>query len=291
MQPLIEELLARSPVLTDGAWGTEFERLGLPAGECPDLWNLQRPADVEQVASAYVEAGSRVILTNTFGANRIALARHGMSGHVKEINHAGVAISRKAAEPRACVFACIGPSGKLLAAGEVTEDELRDAFSEQSRVLAAAGAQALVVETMSDLTEAKLAVAAARETGLPVVACMTFDSGKEADRTMMGIAPEQAAQELAATGADVIGANCGRGIEPALPVCARLARATDQPIWMKPNAGLPKLVGDRAVYTMGAEEFARAAVRLVREGAAFVGGCCGTGREHIRAVRQAFAEV
>ena len=165
-------------------------------------------------------------------------------------------ISRKAAAGRARVFASIGPTGKLLMSGEVTEDELRAAFAEQARALAEAGADALVVETMSDLEEAKLAVSAARETGLPVVACMVFDSGKDKDRTMMGTTPEQAAQALTEAGADVIGANCGQGIAGFVAICRRLRAATDRPVWLKPNAGLPTMVDGRAQYTTTPEEFA-----------------------------------
>ena len=184
---LIARLVAERPVLTDGAWGTELIARGLGAGECPDLWNLEFPERVLEVARAYVEAGSRVILTNTFGANRIALERHGLAHRVREINRAGVEISRSAANGRALVFASLGPSGKLQGLGEVSEGELQEAFAGQAQTLAAAGADALVIETMSDLDEAKAAVAAARATGLPVVACMAFDSGKTKTQTMMGI--------------------------------------------------------------------------------------------------------
>ncbi len=150
--------------------------------------------------------------------------------------------------------------------------------------MAEGGADALVVETMSDLEEAKLAVAAARATGLPVVACMVFDSGKNLDRTMMGTTPEQAAQELTAAGADVIGANCGQGIGGFLPLCQRLRAATDRPIWMKPNAGLPQLVEGRAVYVGTPEDFAGHIPALLKAGANFVGGCCGTSPQFISAV-------
>ncbi|MFI5366654.1 MAG: homocysteine S-methyltransferase family protein, partial [Candidatus Binatia bacterium] len=200
---LIDELIATIPVLTDGAWGTELQARGLPAGEIGDLWNLVHPERVEAVARAYVDAGSRIILTNTFRANCIALERHADGSRVAEINRSGVEISRRAARGRALVFASIGPSGKLLVTGEIDEVHLAAAFAEQAQALAGAGADALVVETMTDLDEARIAVAAAVATGLPVVACMVFDSGKHRDRTMMGIAPQQAAVELVRAGAQV----------------------------------------------------------------------------------------
>jgi len=221
MHSTIAQLLARGPVVTDGAWGTQLQARGLGLGEFPDLWNLAHPEKVQEVAKAYVDAGSRVILTNTFGANRIRLAEQGAVDRLVEINTRGVEISRAAAVGRSQVFASIGPSGKILMTGDITADELRTAYSEQAKALADAGADALVVETMSDLEEALLAVSAARETGLPVVACMVFDSGKDKDRTMMGNTPEQVARALVDAGADVIGANCGQGVAGFVPICKR----------------------------------------------------------------------
>lgn len=281
---VIEQLLAKTPVVTDGAWGTQLQARGLKPGDCPDAWNLARPETVEEVARAYVEAGSRVILSNTFGSNRVTLARHGLAEKTVELNRAGAAISRRAAGERAKVFASIGPSGKVLVAGETTEDELRAAFTEQARALAEGGADALVVETMSDLAEAKIALEAAKATGLAVVACMVFDTGKNRDRTMMGNTPEQAAAELTAAGADVIGANCGVGIESYVAICRRLKAATSRPIWIKANAGLPELTGGTTTWKMTAETFAGYVPQLVEAGASFIGGCCGTSPEFIRAV-------
>jgi methionine synthase I (cobalamin-dependent) len=281
---VIDQLLAATPVVTDGAWGTQLQARGLAPGDCPDAWNLTRPEVVEQVARAYVEAGSRVILSNTFGANRVALAGHGLAGQAVEINRAGAAISRRAAGAGVRVFASIGPSGKLLMTGETSEEELRAAFTEQARALAEGGADALVVETMADLAEARIALEAARSTGLPVVASMVFDTGKNKDRTMMGATPEQAARELTEAGADVVGANCGAGIESFVAICRRLKAATGRPVWIKANAGLPELVDGRTVWKMTAEGFAGYVPQLVEAGANFIGGCCGTNPEFIRAV-------
>ena len=284
MHALLKDLLAAGPVLTDGAWGTQLQARVLALGEFPDAWNLTHPDRVEAVARAYVEAGSQVILTNTFGANRLRLLEADLAEKVSEINRRGAEISKRAAGGRAKVFASIGPSGKMLAAGEVTTDELRAAFEEQARALATGGADGLVVETMSDLEEAILAVAAAKQTGLPVVACMVFDSGRNKDRTMTGVTPEQAAAGLAAAGADVIGSNCGQGIAGFVNLCRRLRAATDRPIWIKANAGLPELVDGRAVYRATPEEFASYIPALLEAGASFIGGCCGTSPEFIRAV-------
>lgn len=287
MHPLIERLLAHAPVLTDGAWGTQMQARGLAVGGCPDEWNLSRPQTVEEIPQAYVEAGSQIVLTNTFRSNRVTLADYGLADHVEDINRAGAEISRRAAADRACVFGSIGPSGRMLMMGEVSEQQLLDAFGEQARALAAGGAQAVVIETMGDLAEAKLAVQGAKTAGLPVVACMCFDSGATLDRTLMGTTPEQAAGELTEAGADVIGANCGQGIAGYVAICRRLHAATDRPIWVKANAGIPELVNDVPVWKTSPEEFASYGSALVEAGASFIGGCCGTAPEFIRVLRDA----
>lgn len=287
MHPFFEDLLADGVVLTDGAWGTQLQAKGLASGAPPDEWNLSRPDLVREVAASYVKAGSRVILTNSFGANRISLSRHGLAERAGEINRAAVALSREAANGSARVFAAMGPSGKLLMTGEVTEQELYDAFTEQAQALAEARADALVVETMTYLEEARIAVESAHATGLPVVACMVFDSGKDKDRTIMGLAPEPAAVALLAAGADIMGANCGQGIEGMVPICRRLRAAGGRPVWIKANAGIPRLEGGRIRYEGTPESFARHAVALQEAGAGFVGGCCGTDPDHIRAVGKA----
>jgi methionine synthase I (cobalamin-dependent) len=286
MHALLEELLANGPIITDGAWGTQLQARGLAVGEFPDTWNLTHPDRVAEVARAYVEAGSQVILTNTFGANRLRLADNAASDQVQGINRAGAEISLRAAKGAAKVFASIGPTGKLLLNAEIAPDEVRAAFFEQASALASAKVDALVIETMSDLEEAKLAVSAARETGLPVIACMVFDTGKEKDRTMMGNSAEQAAQALTEAGADVIGANCGQGIASFVNICKRLHASTDRPIWIKANAGLPTMIGAQAQYTTTPQEFALQVPELLNVGASFVGGCCGTSPQFISAIRE-----
>ena len=288
-QRLIDELTSGGPVLTDGAWGTELQQRGLVLGEMPDTWNLLHPDRVEAVARAYVEAGSRIVLTNTFRANRIAFAAHADLERIAEINRAGVQISKRAAGDQALVFASIGPSGKTLVTGEVSEEQLAEAFAEQASAQAEGGADALVVETMGDLAEARLAIEAAKATRLPVVGCMVFDTGRQKDRTMMGVTPEQAAKELTAFGVDVVGANCGHGVADYVSICSRLAASTALPIWIKPNAGIPKLIEGEVVYETTAEEFAGFLPRLIEAGASFVGGCCGSDPSFIGALHQRLA--
>ena len=277
MKPVIEELVKHAPALLDGAWGTQLQSLGLPIGACPDEWNLTNPEKVKEVASAYVAAGSDIILTNTFGANRITLGRHGLGDRAVDINKAGVSASLSAvASAGVKVFASIGPTGVMLAMGESTPDKLLSVFTEQATALAEAGAHGIVVETMSDLDEATIAVKAAVATGLPVVASMVYGAGKALDRTIMGVTPEMAAEALAEAGADVIGSNCGQGADTMLVVAQRLKAATKLPLWIKPNAGLPELVNGAAVYRTTAAEWAVQASALVSAGADFIGGCCGT---------------
>ena len=283
VHPLVQKLIAQGPVLTDGAWGTQLQQRGLAPGETPDLWNLTQSGQVAGVARAYVEAGSQIILTNTFGGNSFRLAEAGGAKQVREINEAGARLSKKSAGGRALVFASIGPSGKILMNGDVTEDELRAAFTEQAEALALGGADGLVIETMADLDEARIAIGAAKKTGLPVVASMVFDSGKDKDRTMMGTTPEQAAAGLIAAGADVIGANCGQGIAGFVKICARFkAAAGGHPVWIKANAGLPEMRDGQPFYATTAAQFAGHVPALVQAGANFIGGCCGTSPEFIR---------
>ena len=286
MHPLIQKLLSEQPVITDGAWGSQIQSLGLQPGACPDNWNLANPGAVGQVALSYVAAGSRIILTNTFGANRIMLERHGLSDKAAAINRAGAMISRKAAQDAAFVFGSIGPTGKMVFSGEVSESELGEVFAEQAIALAEGGVHGFVIETMSELAEARSALKAVQRIGLPVVVSMTYDSGKGYERTMMGIKPEEASEEFKVAGADVIGDNCGMGTEYIVSICSRIRSTTNLPIWIKPNAGLPEVINGIVTYNSTPESFAGYALRIVEAGANFIGGCCGTNPEYIRALKR-----
>ncbi len=275
----LRDWLADGLLITDGAWGTEFQALGLAPGTSPDTWNLTDPDRVEAVARSYVDAGSQVILTNTFRANSIA-----MEGDLETINRTGVEISKRAADGKALVFAAIGPTGKMLVAGEITNEQATTAFAAQAETLAMAGADALLLETMSDIAEARLAVVAAKATGLPVLVSFAFDSGKNKDRTMMGATPEAVAEAMLDAGADAVGANCGVGVEHAARICGRLRAACNLPIWIKPNAGLPQIDGTTVTYDTSAEFFASHYTALRDAGASFIGGCCGSTPDFIRAL-------
>ena len=288
MQDRIASLLSCGPVITDGAWGTQLQARGLPVGACPELWNVENPAAVTAVAAAYVAAGSQVILTNTFGANRFVLERHGLADQADVLARRGATLSRNAAGRYACVFGSIGPSGEMLLEEEVTPEELAEAFTSQAKALRDGGVDALLVETMTDLEEARIAAEAALSTGLPVVVSMVYDSGPGGTHTMMGNSPEDVVRALKKLGLLAIGANCGRGAEGFHAVCTALRAATDLPLWIKPNAGLPRMVDGKAVYDVAAINFAGESRKLVAEGATFIGGCCGTSPDFIRALKETF---
>ncbi len=284
----VSEWLRNGPLLSDGAWGTQLFARGLEAGACPDLWNLTNPDAVAAVAQSYVDAGSNVILTNTFRANPVSLPPE-FAARAAEINTAGVRISKAAATGHALVFATMGPTGKMVMAEEISEAEVESAYNIQTRALAEAGADALLVETQSDPVEAEIMLRCAKATGLPVLVSFTFDSGKAHDRTLTGDTPEKIARRMEHAGADVIGANCGSGIEHFVLLCRRMREVSKLPLWMKPNAGLPVVEDGKLHYEQSTEEFAAHLPSLIEAGASFVGGCCGTSPAFVAALKERFA--
>jgi 5-methyltetrahydrofolate--homocysteine methyltransferase len=275
---------SRAIVISDGATGTELQRRGLPPGECPDAWTLTHPDLVCEVARTYADAGSDVVLTTTFRANAISLAAYGLADKVVEINLAGAALARRAADGKASVFGSVGPSGELLSVKEELRQPMAAAFRQQAKALAEGGVDALLLETFSDLAEAKVAAEAALATGLPVIVSFAFDTGKNKDRTMTGVTPEVAAREMESAGVTVVGANCGVGIEAYVPICRRMRSATSLPLWFKPNAGLPEVIKGEIHYHVTPEQFASYVPALVEAGAKFVGACCGSNADFIRAI-------
>ena len=272
---------------TDGAWGTELMKLGEPSAELKELWNVSAPDRVLQVARSYVDAGARIILTNTFSANRVVLDRHGVTGRAAELSRAGAAISRRAAADRALVFGSIGPTGKLVSMKQLSVADAEAAFAEQAVALAEGGADAIVIETMADLEEAKAALRACLGAcDLPVGVSFTFDAGKEKNRTMMGVSPAQAWAAARDGGASFVGANCGIGIDAYVKVARELAQCgAELPLWIKGNAGRPEMAADGSVhYRAGPEDFSRAVPELVAAGVRVIGGCCGSTPAHVAAI-------
>ena len=280
------QLDEKKVLIVDGAWGTELMNRGLTPREVPDAWNIDRPEEIYSVALSYVNAGADIILTNTFGGSPLKLAKRGLAEKTAEINRLGTEISKKAASGRVLVFGSIGPTGELIKPlGAATETELVKGFAEQAKAVAAGGADGIVVETMLDLAEAKAALRAVKEnTSLPVAVTMTFSKAGRNYATLMGVRPEQAAAELDKAGADIVGANCGAGIDLMIEVARLMRPATSLPIWCKPNAGLPELVEGKTVYRESPEKMASRFRDLVEAGANMIGGCCGSTPAHIRAL-------
>lgn len=286
--------LAAGVWVADGAWSTQLRQRGCPPAAPAELANLERPQLVATLAREYLAAGAQFLCTNTFAANRLALAARAPQADIGALNRAGAELARQAAEQaappprlpgtaRAIVLGVIGPSGRILAVGEAKEPQLVEVFSEQARALAEGGVDALLLETFSELAEITIAIRAVKEaTGLPVFASMSFDSGPQRTRTLMGAEAHGCAAALEGAGAEVVGCNCGTGIADVLPTVVAMRAATKRPLWVKPNAGLPELEEGRPVYRVSAEDFVDPAPTLLEAGATILGGCCGTGPEHIR---------
>jgi methionine synthase I (cobalamin-dependent) len=285
------------PIPADGAMGTMLFAAGLQFGDPPEVWNVDHPEAVRAVHRAYIEAGSNVILTNTFGGNRFRLALHGRQDHVAELDTAAARLLREeadaamAADPGRIVVVAgdIGPTGAIMAAygGELTRESAHEAFREQAAALAAGGADVIWIETMSDLAEVTAAVEGAKAgaPGLPIIATMSFDTR---GRTMMGVTPEAAAATLLDLGVAAVGGNCGNGPDELVPVIEKMRAAHPDAILVaKANAGIPQLVGTEAKYLMTPDTLAEFAARFRAAGATVVGACCGSSPEHLAAMHHA----
>ena len=288
------DLLSSQTLLADGAMGTMLHGRGVGFDKCFDELNLTNPAAVADIHREYIEAGSQLVITNTFGANRFKLTKHGLEKQVAEINRAGVELAKRAVSASfkdVLVAGDVGPLGVRIAPyGRVQPEAARAAFAEQIDALCSAGADLIVIETMSDLYEIKEAIKAARETcTLPVVASVTFTRD---DRTLLGDDPAKVARILAEAGADVIGVNCSGGPAQLLRILkAMRTAAPDKRFWVKPNAGWPEQVGGRIMYPADAEYFGEYALSFREAGANVVGGCCGTTPAHIASMRRALASA
>ncbi len=277
-------------VPADGACGTQLAARGLPSGTVPELWNAENPDAVRAVVADYVEVGARFVLTNTFGGSRWKLAHADLADRAVELNRRGVELAKEAAGDRAFVLASVGPTGRFMVPlGDKPREAFVEVFAEQIGAAAAGGADGVCLETMIALDEMTAALDAARAAapGLPIVASLTYDKGPRGYATMMGVRPEQAAAALEEAGADLIGSNCGNGPENMVEVAQTLRAATRLPLWVKPNAGMPELVGGETVFRKTPDEMAAYVAALVTAGAQIIGGCCGTTPAHIRAIAEA----
>jgi len=283
-------------VVADGAMGTVLMQNGLEFGDPPEVWNLEHPEIIRRVQRGYLDAGSQIILTNTFGGNRLRLELHGREDRVDQLNRTAAVLARveaNASAHPAIVAGDIGPSGQIMAAigGTLTPEIAREVFAEQARGLAAAGVDVMWVETMSDLSEGVAAIQGAKDAApdKPVIATMSFDTR---GHTMMGVSPEKAAEALLAAGAAAVGGNCGNGPDELIPVLERMRAAfPDATLVAKANVGQPMLVGMSVAYETTPEMMADFARRFVESGANVVGACCGSTPPHLRAMAEAVARA
>lgn len=287
MASLREKLNVGPILISDGATGTFLQKAGLPVGSVPERWNLENPDAIRRMHEAYVSAGSNLILTNTFGGNRCRLGRDGLGTQVREIDVAAARLAREAAGQRAMVLGDVGPTGELMAPlGTLTFDAAVEAFAEQAAALADGGVDGFQVETMSDLEEARAAVAGIkRASTLPVLVTFSFDTR---GRTMMGVDPVRAAQTMLDVGVDAVGANCGRTLTENLEAITKMRDAFPQAtLVVKPNAGLPRVENEDIVFDVTPDTMAEYAHRFAAQGVRAIGACCGSTPEHIRAIASA----
>ena len=281
-------------VVADGAMGTMLMQNGLEFGDPPEVWNLEHPEIIRRVQRGYLDAGSQILLTNTFGGNRLRLELHGREDRVDQLNRTAAVLAKveaNAADHPAIVAGDIGPTGQIMAAigGTLTPEIAREVFAEQARGLAAAGVDVMWIETMSDLSEAVAAIQGARDAApdTPVIATMSFDTR---GHTMMGVTPEQAAAAMLEAGAAAVGGNCGNGPEELIPVLERMRAAfPDALLVAKGNVGQPQLVGMTVAYETTPEMMAGFAKRFRDAGANIIGACCGSTPPHLQAMAEALS--
>ena len=294
MNAIISRLTGGATLVADGAMGTLLLARGLPPGEPPELFNQAHPEVLAEIARLYRDAGADIVHTNTFGGSSLKLAMYGLEQQTAEINRRAVETARKGAGPDAIVSGSCGPTGRTLKPyGDTDPDEICASFREQIAALISAGVDALTIETMTDLSEATLAIRAARDVSgtIPVLATMTFDQTPRGFFTIMGTNVADAVAGLTAAGADAIGSNCGNGIVNMVAIAREMRALTERPLIIQSNAGLPEIAGDRTVYRETPDFMAEQARELIALGVGIIGGCCGTTPDHIRALRQIVDEA
>jgi len=292
LPPLRERIARRDVLVGDGAWGTMLMARGLAPGRPPESFVLESPEAIREVARLYVEAGADLITTDSFGGSSLNLEAYGLAQQADDINRRAVGLAREAVRDRAYVSASVGPCARILAPlGDTEPEAVRDSFERQIRAQLEAGADIVCVETMTDVNEARLAVEAARAVSqtIPIIATMTFDRTPRGFFTIMGVSIEQAARTLEAAGADVLGSNCGQGIEAMVEIARAFRAVTERPLIIQANAGLPDSRSGSLVYPETPDFMAARVGALLAAGVSLIGGCCGTTPDHIRAIRQAVA--
>ncbi|MBA4386355.1 MAG: methionine synthase [Verrucomicrobia bacterium] len=293
MKKITQFLNSGKLLVADGAWGTFLQQRGLKPGECPELWCVEHRDIVLEIPTSYVNAGAMAVKTNSFGGNSFKLEHYGLQERAGELNEAAASISRQAAGKDRFVMASIGPTGKILLYDETPEERIYESFKEQAVAFERGGADACLIETFAALDEATLAVRAAKEnTGLEVIVTFTFEKTVQGEyRTMMGVSPADMAAAMIAAGADIVGTNCGNGMERMAEITREIRKAAPAiPIAVNANAGMPRNVDGHDVFPETPEMMAKNAMAVVKAGAGLVGGCCGTTPAHIKAIIEAVAK-
>ena len=289
MQRINELIEKKRILLSDGAWGTLLQEKGLKPGDSAELWNIKNEEAVFEAAKSYIDAGSDMIETNSFGGNRLKLAQYGLEKEAYQLNKKAAEISRSAAGKEKIVLGSIGSTGKFLMMGDVTEEELYNSFQEQAAALQEGGADAICIETFYAIDEAELAIKAAKEnTDLEVICTFTFEKSESGKyHTMMGVDPIVYTNKMLELGVDVIGTNCGNGFEGMVDIVKEIKSIEKEiPILVHANAGLPIIEGEKIIYPETPEIVVKIIPLLIEAGANIIGGCCGTGPNHIKAIRE-----
>jgi len=294
MKPFLDRLHAKEILASDGAMGSFLFQRGLKSGECPELMNLNTPEVLVEIADLYFKAGADIVQTNSFGGSPLKLAQYGLENKTEEINQIAAQCVRQVVGDNAYVSGSCGPTGKMLKPlGEVEVDEMREGFNRQIKGLVKGGVDIICVETMTDLSEAILAVKAAKsvEPDIPLMATMTFDSIPQGFFTIMGVSINQAVEELTEAGADVLGSNCGNGLEKMIEIAHEFRKATQLPIIIQSNAGMPEMKNGKLEYPEDPAFFGERVKDLIQAGVSIIGGCCGTTPAHIAAIKKAIKQV
>ena len=289
MKAFLDRIANGEILVSDGAMGSLLMARGLSGGDCPESFNLSHPEILEEIASLYLDAGADIVQTNTFGASPLKLMSYSLEEETEEINSKAVLAVKKSVGEKAYVSASCGPCGKLLKPyGDSEPEEVYNSFYRQLNTLIETGVDIVCVETMTDMNEALLAIKGARSvsSSIPIMATMTFDKTTRGFFTVMGVDIETASKELEGGGANIIGSNCGNGIENMILITGEFRKYSQLPLIIQANAGMPELREGVPVYPETPDFMARRSKKLIDKGVSIIGGCCGTTPAHIRAFRQ-----